>query len=88
MQLHFQYSDKLTQLTDTGNADALHDVWWISNKAAMEKRGISQLAILIVPPAIQHAPDDKLVMIISVEQKWAHTEPPVPLQQKQKIDHR
>jgi hypothetical protein len=56
MQLQLQCNDKLTQLTDTGNADALHDVGCIRNKAAMEKRWISQLAILIMSPAEQRAP--------------------------------
>jgi hypothetical protein len=44
--------------TDASNAYTLHKIWRIGNQAAMEKRGIGQLAILVVPPAIQHAPDD------------------------------
>jgi hypothetical protein len=57
---------KLQQLTDAGNADTLQDRRRIGDITAMEKSRIGQLAILIVPPAIQSAPDS-LHYVDSVE---------------------
>lgn len=74
----------LTQLTNTDNAYTLHDSRWIGNKTAMEIGRISQLAILVVPPAIQSAPAPSMSYVLI--QSNALTEPLVLLQLLQRTD--
>jgi hypothetical protein len=56
--LEEHFGGHLVQLTNADNAYTLHYFRCIGDKTAMEKRGISQLPVLIMPPTIQRAPAD------------------------------